>query len=355
MINMDKKHDLQALQDILNNHATDVKSLQNLIRRTAISKKDSDHQALQQELDDFGKEIQELHKKITSMTNEETPESTEDTPEKQSAKKSDKKLRNMAPEDQENAYQLKAIMMPQIQSQSKMLKAELMLYNRRNELRSLRKHHQVSYNRETNLSASTTLHIISMYERKAREAEQRANALQEELDRRDGETGTQPQQVSGPIRPEKNQTILPPAKVEDLAKKNQILIEGNQDQKREIQRLKKENADLYLKVKQFSQERNHAMSQLSTSEMARKDLLTRFQRQKSQHDRLSKSLTRQSADWIEARKQRDQEEEEFRWRQVGHAAPHGAYGRTFSHPVPRNTDQPRNMYPVTAYAEPSAA
>ena len=38
--------------------------------------------------------------------------------------------RNMAPEDQENAYQLKAMMMPQVYSQSKTLQAELMLYNR---------------------------------------------------------------------------------------------------------------------------------------------------------------------------------------------------------------------------------
>ncbi|KAK3785900.1 hypothetical protein RRG08_055934 [Elysia crispata] len=352
---MDKREELQALQDDLQHHAEEVKSLQNLIRRTLTSKKDSDQQALQMQLDLFNKDIKKLHEKITATKDDETPEAGENTKEKQPVKKNEKKLRNMAPEDQENAYQLKAMMMPQVYSQSKTLQAELMLYNRRNELRSLRKHHQVSYNRETNLSAVTTLHIISLYERKAREAEHRANALQEELDRKDGETGSQSKQVSGPIRSEKSQIYLPPAKVEDLAKKNQILIEGNQDQKREIQRLKKENADLFLKVKHFSQERNHAMSQLSTSEMARKDLLTRFQRQKTQHDRLSKSLTRQSADWIEARKQRDQEEEELRWRQVGHAAPHGAYDRTFSHPVPRNIDQPRNMYPVTAYAEPSAA
>ncbi|GFS20620.1 kelch-like protein 29 [Elysia marginata] len=352
---MDSKGDLQALQDFLQQHAEEVKSLQSIIRRAASSKKDSDQQALHQQLSVFNTQVQKLQEKVNAVKKDETSEAKEETKEKQSSQKKDKKQRNFSPEEQENAYQLKASMMPQVHSQTKMLQAELMLYNRRNELRSLRKHHQVSYNRETNLSAATTLHVISMYEKKAREAERRADSLQAELDKANGGTGTQSKPMSGPIRAEKNQSFLSPAKVEELAKKNQILVDESQDQKREIQRLKKENSELFLKVKHSSEERNHAMSQLSTSEMARRDLLTRFQRQKAQHDRLSKSLTRQSADWIEARKQRDQEEEELRWRQVGHAAPHGAHGRTFSHPVPRNVDQPRNMFPVTAYAQPSAA
>lgn len=354
---MDNKENLQALQEFLQHHAEEVKSLQNILRRATTSKKDSDQQQLNQQLHDFNTDLQKLQEKLNTVRKEATEETAEEKPEKKPVKKDDKKIRNMSPEDQENAYQLKACMMPQVYSQSKALQAELLLYNRRNELRNLRKQHQVSYNRETNLSAATTLHIINMYEKKARAAEQRADSLQEELNKTKDGAGTQssPKPMSGPIRTEKTQSQVPVAKVEDLTKKNQILFEESQDQKREIQRLKRENADLFLQVKHASQERNHAVSQLSTSEMARRDLLTRLHRQKAQHDRLSRSLTRQSADWIEARKMRDQGEEEFRWRQVGHAAPHGAYGRTWSHPVPRNTDQPRNMYPVTAYAEPSAA
>ncbi|GFN73723.1 kelch-like protein 29, partial [Plakobranchus ocellatus] len=147
----------------------------------------------------------------------------------------------------------------------------------RNELRNQRKDRQVSYNRETNLSVATTLHIIKMYERRAKEAESRVEALEAELE---GRNGTR--QTSGPIRQEKSQGHFPPVKADELSKKNQVLIEESQDQKREIQRLKKENADLFLKVKQSTQERDLIMSQLSTSEMARKDLYTRFQRQKAQ-------------------------------------------------------------------------
>ncbi|GFN97434.1 kelch-like protein 29 [Plakobranchus ocellatus] len=355
---MDNKQDLQTLQDALQHHSEEVRSLQNTIKRSLASKKESDtkqqDQALHSQLDAFNNDVQKLQDRVNSVITDRQSDSSEERQQKQPDRKDNRKQndpkRLTSPEDQENAYQLKATMMPQIYSQSKVLQAELMLYNRRNELRNQRKDRQVSYNRETNLSVATTLHIIKMYERRAKEAESRVEALEAELE---GRNGTR--QTSGPIRPEKSQGHPPPVKADELSKKNQVLIEESQDQKREIQRLKKENADLFLKVKQSTQERDLIMNQLSTSEMARKDLYTRFQRQKAQHDRLSKSLTRQSADWIEARKQRDQAEEEFRWRQVGHAAPHGAQSRTFYHPVPRNVDQPRNMYPVTAYADPSPA
>jgi len=366
---MASKESLQKLQECAQRHADQTRALQNCIKRLTSTKKDNEVQlqrdALLKFLQSYTDELQDFQSKACSLRDElATPQTsrTEDAKSiseeklKENQEGSGKK-RLPQPEDQEVAYQLKATMMPQIYAQNVNLKAEIALMARRDELRAERKAKQVNYNRMTNLSAVTTLRAIQNYERKAKAAEARAVQLQAELDEIKGQKGTETNRTtkSAMERPTSESFLGPNNRVNDVIRKNECLVDENGDQRREIARLKQDNADLIKKVKLAQQDRHQVMAHLSTSEMARRDLQTRMQKQKAQHERLSRSLTRQSADWIEARKQQNQAEEEWRWNHVGYAAPHGSSDRTFAHNVQRNVDQPRYMYPPEKYAQTAAA
>jgi len=357
---------IQALLDCAQHQADQLKDLQATIRKYNSSKKENEieqqKESLLQIIETIKDNIEDLQTKATSVQKKLTGETEEDganenvadaQPSENAAEKRKRLERNNAkprkqlplPEDQEYAYQLKARMMPFIFEQSQNIKAEINLMNKRNELREQRKHRKINYLKETNLSAFTTLKAIQNYERKAKAAEVQVTELQNELKALKG-TGESPTSQS---------FLGPNNRVNDVIKKNECLLDENQDHRKEIQRLKHENADLMKKVKTAQQDRHQMMAHLSTSEMARKDLHTRMQKQKAQHNRLFRSMTRQSADWIEARKVQDQEEEEYRWNNVGYAAPHGAYERTFSHQAPKNVNLPRQMLPVQKYAQSSQA
>ncbi|XP_005097410.1 uncharacterized protein LOC101847652 [Aplysia californica] len=368
---MASKQSLQALQDCAQHQVDQARALQNAIRKLNSAKKENEVlqqqetllqfvETLKKELQDFQSKAGTVHHELAVSLGSEEADGIDNEDGGQKGKGGqdggEKKKRLPMPEDQETAYQLKARMMPQIYAQNTNLKAELVLMNRRNELRAQRKERQVNYNRESNLSAVTTLRAIQMYERKAKVAETRASDLQAELDELKGQRGNKPVRSSKSAEPPTSQSFLGPNnRVNDVIKKNEYLLEENQDQRHEIQRLKQDNAELIRKAKVAQQDRHQIMAQLSTSEMARKDLSTRLQKQKAQHDRLSRSLTRQSSDWIEARKQQNQSEEEWRWKNVGYAAAHGSHERTYAHHVQKNVDQPRYMYPVEKYAQSSAA
>jgi len=365
---MASKESLQKLQECAQRQADQARVLQNCIKRLSATKRDNEIQqqkeALLKFLNTFTEELQDFQTKASSVrndlatadTNSGDGKSNEEVKSKEGNEGSGQK-RLPQPEDQEVAYQLKATMMPQIYAQNVNLKAEIALMARRNEMRAERKEKQVNYNRMTNLSAVTTLRAIQNYERKAKAAEAHAAQLQAELDEIKGQKGTDTNRTSKSAveRPTSESFLGPNNRVNDVIRKNECLVDENGDQRREIARLKQDNADLIKKVKLAQQDRHQVMAHLSTSEMARRDLQIRMQKQKAQHDRLSRSLTRQSADWIEARKQQSQAEEEWRWNHVGYAAPHGSSDRTYAHGVQRNVDQPRYMYPPEKYAQTAAA
>jgi len=332
--------------------------LQAAIKKYNSAKKDSEVEqqkdSLLQLIESLTTDIETLQTSAT-QTRQSLNDTKSDNGENNSAEEpkqddgASKKKRLPLPEDQEYAYQLKARMMPHIHAQNENLKAEIVLMARRNELRAARKHQQVNYNRETNLSAVTTLRAIQNYERKTKAAEAKAAVLQAELDQLRSRGDREASAASG--RTSSDNFLGPHNRVNDVIKKNETLLTENASHRSEIQRLKHDNAELVRKVKVAQQDRHQVMSHLSTSEMARRDLYGRLQKQKEKHDRLTRSLTRQSAEWIEARKQNGQAEDEYRWNHVGYAAPHGGYERTFSHPVQKNVDQPRYMYPAEKYAQ----
>ena len=59
---------------------------------------------------------------------------------------------------------------------------------------------------------------------------------------------------------------------------------------------------------------------VGTSESARADLTRRLERERREHQRLQRSLTRQAAEWVQIRKEMQEQDESRRWTTVRHSS-----------------------------------
>ena len=118
-----------------------------------------------------------------------------------------------------------------------------------------------------------------------------------------------------------------------------------------------------------SQCRSCLQHTVGTSEFARADLQKRLDREKKEHSRLQRSITRQAAEWVQVRKEMQEHDDGRRWTavrdsrssnavsnvgptisivtsllQVTQVSPYDGDMRMYMHATKKNTDQPRQMY-----------
>ncbi|XP_074645639.1 uncharacterized protein LOC141901939 isoform X2 [Tubulanus polymorphus] len=282
----------------------------------------------------------------------------------------------LSPEEQELTYELKAQMMRQIDVQNAKLKTELKLHGKKEELRVANQVNRRLHD-EWTMSRTNSMKLLKMFERKAKEANDKVNQLQIELlkskqlakkyhDMYETEcrnNGHPPRVQSarstsseGAESNKSNTQLLrkaitvPGHRLPDYQRRFEVLLVENEELKRDINRLRADNAELVKTAKHAQASADAMTHHLGTSEMARKDLIKKFHRQQKQHNQLEKSLTRQACDWVQQKKKMQALEQEYRWSQVNPMAILGSEQRTYAHPVQRNVDQPRMMFPVTSYA-----
>ncbi|KAK7478568.1 hypothetical protein BaRGS_00030167 [Batillaria attramentaria] len=259
--------------------------------------------------------------------------------------------RNLTPEQQETLYQLKASRMGAMKAQNQALKRELVMNQRKDKLLKARHARNESY------SGSDTLRVVHALECKVRSADLKIKALQDELHKSQqmalkyrelyensqresegsanlntsansqgrGNKSARPAPKPAPL-PEQS-FVGPATNINDVVRKNECLLEENEVLKREVQRLKRDNAELVLMTKGAATSRDSVFN-----------------------SQLSRSMTRQTADWIEGKRQQQSVETQLRWTEISPVAPHGSKERFREHRAKENTDQPRQMYPVESYA-----
>ncbi|CAH1783337.1 unnamed protein product [Owenia fusiformis] len=274
------------------------------------------------------------------------------------------------PEEQDLAYELKAQMMRNLDIQNAKLKTELTLHQRLEESKLLYKRNRKLQD-ESNMSRVNAIKLMKMYERKANIAYNKLDDLEKEMVRTQ-ELATRvsheleasqagQEQRSSPRNEKSEGKKTPPStsphhkhttpiRPEDVKRKNEILLADNDKLRIEIQRLKRDNAELIKKAKHAQSDRDQALHALGTSEAARSDLMKRLDKERKSKKKLDTCITRQASEWIQNRKTVLQLEEEDRFDSVNAVPPLGADKRTYVHPTQKNVYQPRKMVPVQDYS-----
>ncbi|XP_052090622.1 coiled-coil domain-containing protein 186-like isoform X8 [Mytilus californianus] len=283
------------------------------------------HQQTEKEIDDLK---DELRKKLGKPTPKKTGEDD----------KSIQSRRPMAsPEEQVLTYELKSQLLRNVEMQNHRLKTELTLHEKMTEAKLLNQQNKRLTDDNT-MSKTNTLRLMKMFEKKAKDADAKLKEMQLELNkaqqlarkyhqmydmerRRNGlpeGTYSTPEPESGTPRQNNNSSSFlgQNVRVNDVIRKNEVLVEENEKLHREIARLKQDNAGLIKKCKHAMSDKESVVHRLDTSEANRRDLTKRLDREKTQHNNLSRSLTRQASDWILLKKQLAQFDEEYRWSQM---------------------------------------
>lgn len=289
--------------------------------------------------------------------------------------------RNLTTEEQEALYELKSSRLKATATQAETLKKEADLQQKKKQMAEERYAQSQSY------PGSETLKAVHSLEAKLRGANLKIKGLEEELHRsqqtavkyrelyesgkhdghnsseNDGATSTK--RSNSPARSKSTPKIKPApldqqsfigpnTNVNDLVRKNECLLEENEQQKREIHRLKQDNAQLLLKAKSAASENHDIMAQLCTSESARTELHNRYDKIKMENEQLRRSYTRQASEWLETKKQIEKNNSQERWKAINPVAPHGGKERWIEHTAKKNSDTPKQMFPVEKYALASA-
>ncbi|CAG2244022.1 unnamed protein product [Mytilus edulis] len=341
-IDVDDTLRLQAVIEETEKKNLEIKSD---LKKLEGTKKEKDAKVLMDtiynQLDDHLKMHQQTEKEIDDLKDELRKKLGKPAPKKNSEDdKSVQSRRPMAsPEEQVLTYELKSQLLRNVEMQNHRLKTELTLHEKMTEAKLLNQQNKRLTDDNTT-SKTNTLRLMKMFEKKAK----------------DEGTYSTPEPESGTPRQNNNSSSFlgQNVRVNDVIRKNEVLVEENEKLHREIARLKHDNAGLIKKCKHAMSDKESVVHRLDTSEANRRDLTKRLDREKTQHNNLSRSLTRQASDWILLKKQLAQFDEEYRWSQVGPVNPHGADQRTYSHPVPRNVYQPRRMFSPENYANQSS-
>ncbi|XP_076091656.1 uncharacterized protein LOC143063387 isoform X4 [Mytilus galloprovincialis] len=297
------------------------------------------------QLDDHLKMHQQTEKEIDDLKDELRKKLGKPAPKKNS--EDDKSLQSRrpmaSPEEQVLTYELKSQLLRNVEMQNHRLKTELTLHEKMTEAKLLNQQNKRLTDDNTT-SKTNTLRLMKMFEKKAKDADAKLKEMQLELNkaqqlarkyhqmydmerRRNGlpeGTYSTPEPESGTPRQNNNSSSFlgQNVRVNDVIRKNEVLVEENEKLHREIARLKHDNAGLIKKCKHAMSDKESVVHRLDTSEANRRDLTKRLDREKTQHNNLSKSLTRQASDWILLKKQLAQFDEEYRWSQITRTRPH---------------------------------
>ncbi|XP_013416839.1 uncharacterized protein LOC106178266 [Lingula anatina] len=268
----------------------------------------------------------------------------------------------LTPEEQDLAYELKAVMMRNIAVQQQKVKTELALHGKMDEMKKMNWRNQ-RLKHECELSRTNAIKLMKMFERKAKEADVKVQSMEKELQKAQ-EVAKKYQELYDQERTTKGVGARPPSraagadidrppspmKIKDIIRRNEVLEAENDKLKREVHRLKQDNGELIKKVKGAQTHAINVTNALGTSEAARAELIKRLDKEKKEHDRLSRSLTKQASDWIYSRKQMQMMDEGTKWNQVGHVDVLGGEDRLYRHPVQKNVYTPKKMLPVQQWA-----
>ncbi|XP_069101429.1 interaptin-like isoform X3 [Argopecten irradians] len=258
----------------------------------------------------------------------------------------------LSPEEQELTYELKAQLMRNVETQNQRLKSEISLHEKMSEAKS-QNHQNKKMSEDASLSKTNSLRLMKMFEKKAKDSETKLKDMQSELSKSqqiakkyqqlyemEKRKGGGPEGPSvTPISMESDGGRMTPKipnqsshsfmgtsqRINDIIRKNEVLLEENDVLKREIHRLKQDNMTLIKKAKHAMSDKDGLLTRLETSEANRKQLHKRLDREKTQHTMLSRSLTRQASDWIVLKKQLAQFDEEYRWSQAGNTKIKSSY------------------------------
>ncbi|KAL8588495.1 hypothetical protein ACOMHN_022282 [Nucella lapillus] len=376
--------EFRKIMDQAKSSQTSLQHLRGAKKEADITKRRHEVLAAMKTMQDATSQLQEQMRE--SQAQLEKAVSQKDTKEQEGKKSNGPGIieaRKLSPEQQESLYELKASRMGAMQIQNQALKQEVLLNQRRKQLLDARYATTQSYSgsetlrtahaleakvRRANLkikdledelrkSQQMALHYRDLYEGGQRQSEEDNAAKSPASGHQDSghhaKTAPAPKLKPAPLR--EQSFVGPNTNVNDIVRKNECLLEENEIQKREIQRLKRDNADLILAAKTSATNKNTMFAQLGTSESARQDLQKRCERLKNENSQLSRSFNRQASLWIDSKKQRQQLEALDRWGEIYPIVPHGGKDRYFSHGQKENTSQPRRMYPVESYGGASMA
>lgn len=326
--------DTEKLQESLQQFDEKNKAVQQSIQKIEAAKKEKDAkatlEALEGQLQGALQNIKQLEKEIQDTQNE--------VGQKLGHRSSGpgERRKPLDPDEQEMAYELKSQLLKNVEIQNQKLKTEFTLHEKMTESRMLSQQNKRLHD-DVTLSRANSMRLIKVFERKAKEADSKLKEMTQELHRsqdlaekyrnlyelerrknaKEGEHLPPVEDVSKLPDKETSYSFLGTnTRINDIIRKNEVLVEENSDQKREIRRLKEDNHRLVRQTKLAMQDRDQMLHKLETSEANRRNLLKRLEKEKDQHQTLSRSLTRQASDWILLKKQIAQFDEEYRWSQV---------------------------------------
>jgi chromosome segregation ATPase len=121
-----------------------------------------------------------------------------------------------------------------------------------------------------------------------------------------------------------------PVRVDDVIRKNEVVLVENRGLRAEVRRLHVENSDLLRKVR-FADSNAHYMRNQVVSNIAdRAELLRRLDKAETQYKELECSLTQQAAEWVRQKRREKKAEKTIRWAQVEPIPELGASERTWN-------------------------
>ncbi|XP_046542704.1 uncharacterized protein LOC124253032, partial [Haliotis rubra] len=338
-------------------------------------------EGLSKQLEEATKLLENLQEKVGQTQRDLTSPSTNVTKEKTPREKG-----RLDPEESEMAYELKAQMMKNIEAENSKLRAEITLHGKIVEVKHLHNQNQ-KLQEESNLSHTNMVKLLNRFQKKAKETDQKMKAFEGELAKANrlafrykdlydqerqqrGGKGLSPRPddhdegtdritmpaISGRHKLSNSSTLLGNnMRVNDVIRKNESLVDENDSLKKEIVKLRQDNAILLKKTKHAMADRDSILHELETCRMSREDVIKRLQKEKSQNQVLERAAARRAQEFVFEKRQKHDLEESLRWRVVyndrsGPISAYGAVPRTYSHAVPKNVDQPRGMLPVQDYA-----
>ncbi|XP_050414117.1 trichohyalin isoform X2 [Patella vulgata] len=362
---------MKDLQKQFENVAARSKYIENDFKKLAGAKKEKDKKsATDSVLKQISQTVPLVHKleERLEKTKHELQTSTNKTEDEQ---QKTKQKNDTSSDDSVLTYELKAQLMKNVQVQNERLKMELALQEKVDELKLINEQ-KCKLQEDCNLSRNNSMKLVNMFERKAKEANSKLQAMQEELKKsheltnryRDlYESERQKQRSQGATSKSGNKTDKEETKFEginneeskkpvkvnpvqenphirqeapnfqsmlshgvrvnDIIRKNECLSQENVSLQKEVSQLRHENIDLMKRAKESMTDRDTLLHQLDTSEKVRVELTKKLQKEKAQKQQLERSITKQAADWIQRKKQVQQYEDEFRWSQVGHVSSTG--------------------------------
>ncbi|XP_062600508.1 uncharacterized protein LOC134262135 isoform X2 [Saccostrea cucullata] len=349
MASKDTKENIKAIQQTLDTFKKKQVDIQENLKKLE-GKKDKDAKPIMETLYEQLRETEQLYQQALAQLKEvqddlgkklgKKEEKSEPQGSGKSGAGSSASKHQLSPDEQELTYELKAQLMRNIEMQNQKLKTELTLHEKMNESKMLNQQNRKLHD-ESSMSRTNTLRLMKMFEKKAKAADEKLKEMQRELHKSQQLTKKYQQLLelekrkmgggSGHVTPVSvgddgdSPRVPPPSsysllggnvRVNDIIRKNEVLLEENSNLKREIQRLKQDNATLIKKTKHAMSDKDEIIHRLDNSNMRNRTLSRDLSREKSQHNLLARSLTRQASDWIMLKKQLAQFDEEYKWSQV---------------------------------------